>query len=255
MAKTIKDIKEEFEELDSSNTQEINILIEKYKDDSRVGVVKLVNRYIRIQKERQDEIERSKEMFAFDQKYGQYELICGIDEVGRGPLAGPVMAAAVILPKDCDILYLDDSKKISEKRRELLYDEIIKKSLAYGIGSVSPEEIDEINILQATYKAMRKAISDLKLKPDLALVDAETIPNIDIEQVSIVKGDSKSASIAAASILAKVTRDRMMVAYDKVYSHYNFESNKGYGSKEHVDAIKKYGPCHIHRRSFIKNFI
>lgn len=201
------------------------------------------------------EKQRTYEMFSFEREYADRQFICGIDEVGRGPLAGPVVACAVILPKDCDILYLNDSKKVTERRRNLLYDEINEKAVSVGIGVVSWERIDEINILQATYEAMRQAINNLSVKPDILLNDAVTIPKVDIEQVPIIKGDAKSASIAAASIVAKVTRDRMMVEYGEKYPEYNFASNKGYGTKEHTDAIRKIGPCEIHRRSFIGNFI
>ncbi len=255
MNKTIKEIKEEFDLLRPDQNKEINNLISKYQSDSRAGVIKLVERQVRLKKEQEQEIERTKEMYFFENKYKDYSYICGIDEVGRGPLAGPVMTAAVILPKNCDILYLDDSKKLSQKLRESLYDVILQRAVSYSIESVGSDRIDQINILQATFEAMRKSVYNLEVKADLALVDAETIPNLDIKQVSIVKGDSRSISIAAASIVAKVTRDRLMVAYDKIYPEYNFASNKGYGSKEHIDAIKKYGPCPIHRRSFIKNFI
>ena len=201
------------------------------------------------------EKERMYKMFSFEREYADRQSICGIDEVGRGPFAGPVVAAAVILPKDCDILYLNDSKKLSEKKRELLYDEIYEKAVAIGIGMSSEKVIDEINILQATYKAMQQAISKLSVKPDLLLNDAVTIPEVDIEQVPIIKGDAKSASIAAASIVAKVTRDRMMKEYDAVYPGYDFAKNKGYGTAEHVAALKKFGPTPIHRRSFISNFV
>ena len=165
------------------------------------------------------------------------------------------MAGAVILPKDCDILYLNDSKKLSEKMRETLYEEIMEKAVATGIGIVGPARIDEINILQATYEAMRMAISNLKVQPDLLLNDAVTIPEVDMKQVPIIKGDAKSASIAAASIIAKVTRDRLMVEYDKVLPGYDFASNKGYGSSTHIQAIQEIGATPIHRQSFIKNFI
>ena len=181
--------------------------------------------------------------------------ILGIDEVGRGPLAGPVVTAAVILPKDCDILYINDSKKLSEKKREMLYDEIMAKAVAVGIGYNSPERIDEINILQATYEAMREAISKLSVKPDILLNDAVNIPGVDIKQVPIIKGDAKSISIGAASIIAKVTRDRLMVSYDEVFPGYGFASNKGYGSAAHIEALKTLGPTPIHRRTFIKNFV
>jgi len=201
------------------------------------------------------EKKRMYEMFSFEREYGEYEYICGIDEVGRGPFAGPVVACAVILPKDCDILYLNDSKKLSEKKREALYDEIIEKAVSYGIGVVSEKVIDEINILQATYEAMRIAINNLSVKPDILLNDAVTIPLVDIKQVPIIKGDAKSASIAAASIVAKVTRDRMMDEFDSVYPGYEFSKNKGYGTKAHRDALKVIGPCEIHRRTFIRNYI
>ena len=189
------------------------------------------------------EKERMYKMFSFEREYADRQSICGIDEVGRGPFAGPVVAAAVILPKDCDILYLNDSKKLYEK------------AVAIGIGMSSEKVIDEINILQATYKAMQQAISKLSVKPDLLLNDAVTIPEVDIEQVPIIKGDAKSASIAAASIVAKVTRDRMMKEYDAVYPGYDFAKNKGYGTKAHIEGIKKQGICDIHRRTFVKKYI
>ena len=201
------------------------------------------------------EIARTKAMSTFEEEYKDYPYICGIDEVGRGPLAGPVVAGAVILPKDDMILYLNDSKKLSEKKREMLYDEIMNRAVATGIGMASPARIDEINILQATYEAMRMAIDNLKVRPDILLNDAVTIPQVDILQVPIIKGDAKSISIAAASIIAKVTRDRLMVEYDKVMPEYGFASNKGYGSAAHIAALKKYGASPIHRQSFIHNFI
>ena len=203
----------------------------------------------------QKEQERMHELFAYEREYAAYQAICGIDEVGRGPLAGPVVASAVILPKDCDILYINDSKKLSEKKREMLYDEIMEKAVAVGIGIVGPERIDEINILQATYEAMREAISKLGVQPDLLLNDAVKIPGVDIPQVSIIKGDAKSASIGAASIIAKVTRDRMMVEYDSIFPEYGFAANKGYGTAIHIAALKELGPTPIHRRSFISNFV
>lgn len=201
------------------------------------------------------EKERMYEMFVYEREYGEYAHICGVDEVGRGPFAGPVVAAAVILPKDCDILYLNDSKKLSEKKRETLYDEIYEKAEAIGIGMASEKVIDEINILQATYRAMRSAIGKLGVVPDLLLNDAVTIPEVSIRQVPIIKGDAKSASIAAASIVAKVTRDRMMKEYDGIYPGYQFAKNKGYGTKAHIEAIKAQGICDIHRRTFVKKYI
>lgn len=201
------------------------------------------------------EIARTKAMSIFEEEYKDYPYICGIDEVGRGPLAGPVVAGAVILPKDDMILYLNDSKKMSEKKREMLYDEIMNRAVATGIGMASPARIDEINILQATYEAMRMAIDNLKVRPDILLNDAVTIPQVDILQVPIIKGDAKSISIAAASIIAKVTRDRLMVEYDKVLPGYDFASNKGYGTKAHIAGLKELGPTPIHRRSFIHNYV
>ena len=205
----------------------------------------------KLQKER----ERLETMRSFEHQYEGYGAVCGIDEVGRGPLAGPVVAGAVILPTDCEILYLNDSKKLSEKKRELLYDEIMEKAVATGIGVISPARIDEINILQATYEAMRMAIGNLETQPSVLLNDAVTIPLVELPQVPIIKGDAKSVSIAAASIIAKVTRDRMMAEYEEIYPGYSFASNKGYGSAQHIAALKELGPTPIHRRTFIKNFV
>lgn len=201
------------------------------------------------------ELARTEAMSVYEKQYSDCQYICGIDEVGRGPFAGPVVAGAVILPKDDPILYLNDSKKLSEKKREALFDEIMERAVATGIGIVSPARIDEINILQATYEAMRMAISKLGVTPDLLLNDAVTIPGVDIAQVPIIKGDAKSVSIAAASIIAKVTRDRMMVEYDKVIPGYDFASNKGYGTKAHIEGLKELGPSPIHRMTFIKKYI
>ena len=207
------------------------------------------------QEKLEKELARLETMKVYEKEYSMCEYICGIDEVGRGPLAGPVVAGAVILPKDVTILYLNDSKKLSEKKRELLYDEIMEKAIATGIGMASPARIDEINILQATYEAMREAISNLKIRPDILLNDAVTIPEVDIPQVPIIKGDAKSVSIAAASIIAKVTRDRLMVEYDKVLPGYDFASNTGYGTKAHIAGLKELGPTPIHRQSFIGHFV
>ena len=198
------------------------------------------------QEKLEKEIARTEAMSVFEKEYSDHQAICGIDEVGRGPFAGPVVAGAVILPKDHPILYLNDSKKLSEKKREELYEVILKEAVATGIGMASPARIDEINILQATYEAMRMAISNLSVQPDLLLNDAVTIPEIEIMQIPIIKGDAKSVSIAAASILAKVTRDRLMVEYEKVFPGYDFASNKGYGTKAHIEGLKKLGPTPIH---------
>ncbi|MEI3186618.1 MAG: ribonuclease HII [Lachnospiraceae bacterium] len=199
----------------------------------------------------QAELERLKKMREYEDTYAACSAICGIDEAGRGPLAGPVVAGAVILPPDCDILYLNDSKKLSEKRREALFVEIQEKAVAWSVGIVGPDVIDEINILQATYEAMRLAIAGLGVQLDLLLNDAVTIPGIEIPQVPIIKGDAKSLSIAGASVLAKVTRDHMMIEYDKIFPEYGFAKHKGYGTAMHTEALRKYGPCPIHRRSFI----
>ena len=201
------------------------------------------------------ELARLEAMCAYEREYAACTAICGIDEAGRGPLAGPVAAGAVILPKDCRILYLNDSKKLSPARRDALFDEIREKAVAFSIGISSPERIDEINILQATYEAMRKAVAGLSVQPDLLLNDAVTIPEVNIRQVPIVRGDAKSVSIAAASILAKVTRDRMMEEYDAMWPEYGFAKHKGYGTAQHIAALKEYGPCPIHRRSFIGHFV
>lgn len=185
-----------------------------------------------------------------------YKFVCGVDEAGRGPLAGPVCAAAVILPDDCEIEGLNDSKKISEKKRELLYDVIIEKAIAYSIAYGTLEEIEKYNILEATYIAMNRAIEGLETNADFALIDGNRVPKgISIPCETVVKGDSKSYSIAAASILAKVTRDRLMLEYDKKYPEYLFSSHKGYGTKAHYEAIKKHGVCEIHRLSFLKNVL
>ena len=194
-------------------------------------------------------------MREFENKYSDLAYVAGIDEAGRGPLAGPVVAAAVILPKDIFLPFLNDSKKVTKKRRDVLFDEIKQNAIAYGIGIASNTLIDEINILQATYEAMREAINELEKTPDVLLVDAVHIPDINIKQVGIVKGDAKSVNIAAASILAKVTRDRLMAEYDKIYPEYGFASNKGYGTATHIAALKEVGPCAIHRKSFIGNFV
>ena len=190
----------------------------------------------------EQEKERVWEMQSFEREYRPCGVICGVDEAGRGPLAGPVVAAAVCLPENCELLYVNDSKKLSEKKREELFDQIRETAVSYGIGIVGPDVIDEINILQADYEAMRIAVSQLKPQPEVLLNDAVRIPGISMKQVPIIRGDAKSLSIAAASILAKVTRDRMMAEYDKIYPEYGFAGNKGYGSASHIEALKTYGP-------------
>ena len=208
-------------------------------------------RLLKLEKEK----ERMYALFEYEREYAMYPYICGIDEAGRGPWVGPVVAGAVILPKDCDILYINDSKKLSEQKREELYEVIKEKAISWAVGMASAQRIDEINILQATYEAMRKAISKLDPQPNLLLNDAVIIPGVDLPQVKIIKGDAKSASIGAASIMAKVTRDRMLLEYDKLYPEYGFARNKGYGTKEHIEALQKYGPTPIHRSSFIHNYV
>ncbi|HKM04195.1 MAG TPA: ribonuclease HII [Lachnospiraceae bacterium] len=229
--------------------------ISRYGCDTRPGVVTILTKARKKIDALEKEKKRSYQMSSFEREYASYSYLCGIDEVGRGPLAGPVVAGAVILKKECSILYLNDSKQLSAKKREELYEIIMDQAIATGIGLVSPERIDEINILQATYEAMGEAIYNLGVTPDILLNDAVTIPKVNIKQVPIIKGDAKSISIAAASIIAKVTRDKLMIQYDEIMPEYGFASNKGYGSAMHIEALKKYGPTPIHRRSFIKNFI
>lgn len=250
MSKSISEIRKEFEQAENHA-----ILYTKYAEDERAGVKSLIIKYQKQEERLQAERVRLDKMWAYERQYADCTYICGIDEAGRGPLAGPVVAGAVILPKGCEILYLNDSKKLSAKRREELYDEIMEKAVAAGIGMASPARIDEVNILRATYEAMRSAIQQLKLVPDVLLNDAVTIPGVAVPQIPIIKGDAKSASIAAASILAKVTRDRLMIQYDEILPGYGFAQNKGYGSAEHIQALKELGPTPIHRESFIKNFV
>ena len=249
---SISDIKNRLAETDDES---LPLVMSLYAGDDRAGVMKALEgaqkRYDRLLAEKK----RIYDLGAYERQYSDHLYICGIDEVGRGPFAGPVVAGAVILPKDCDILYINDSKKLSEKVRERLYEEIKEKAVSAAVGIVEPSRIDEINILQATYEAMRIAISKLDPVPDLLLNDAVTIPGVDIKQVPIIKGDAKSISIGAASIFAKVTRDRLMLEYDKQYPEYGFARNVGYGTAEHIAALKKYGPTPIHRRSFIHDYV
>lgn len=239
----------------AASETELPALYLEYEEDSRAGVQNLIQKYQKQEEALKKERERTEQMKIYEHKYEDLGWICGIDEVGRGPLAGPVVAGAVILPRDSKILYLNDSKKLTAKKRDELYDVIMREAVAVGIGYASPARIDEINILQATYEAMREAISKLSVKPDVLLNDAVKIPQVDIRQVPIIKGDAKSVSIAAASIVAKVTRDRLMEEYDKVLPGYGFASNKGYGSAEHIAALKEIGPSPIHRQSFIGHFV
>jgi len=252
MEEKIGIIKDKLKQWDDDRLAEF---LEQYGNDTRSGVTALCAQAVKRMAAYEKELARMEIMTEYERQYSACGAICGIDEVGRGPLAGPVVAGAVILPKDCNILYLNDSKKLTAKMRDKLYDEIMEKAVAAGIGFVSEKRIDEVNILNATYEAMREAVEKLGVKPDILLNDAVTIPGISIKQVPIIKGDAKSASIAAASIIAKVTRDRFMEQMDEKYPGYGFGSNKGYGSKEHIAALKQMGPCEIHRKTFIGHFV
>jgi ribonuclease HII len=224
--------------------------------DERSGVKKAYEQFCRLRSVTEKERNRLEKMQVYENKLRQkgLKLIAGVDEAGRGPLAGPVVASAVILPEINKIQGINDSKKLSPAKRESLYKEIIDHAICWSIGISSVEEIDEINILQASLLAMRRAINGLSQMPEYVLVDAVTIPEISIGQLPLIKGDQKSINIAAASILAKVTRDKMMLELDCKYPHYGFSLHKGYGTAEHIKAIKKYGPSPIHRKTFIKKF-
>lgn len=247
----IADIRNEWKQL---KEEELWGFLEKHQDDDRSGVAALCAQAVKWIAAYEKELDRLEDMKRYEREFEAFGAVCGIDEVGRGPLAGPVVAGAVILPKDCNILYLNDSKKLTAKMRDRLYDEIMEKAVATGIGFASWQRIDEINILNATYEAMREAIEKCGIKPDILLNDAVTIPKVSIRQVPIIKGDAKSVSIAAASIIAKVTRDRYMEEMDQKYPGYDFASNKGYGSAKHIEALGQIGPCEIHRRTFIGHF-
>ena len=251
--KSIADIKNE---LNNCQISQLNSFINSYREDDRAGVIRLVESACKKLDKHKKELYRLETITQYERKYQNIgvEYVGGIDEVGRGPYAGPVVTACVILPKYCKIEGVNDSKKLSLKKREELFDIIKERAVSIGIGIVDNHEIDELNILQATYKAMRIAVENMDIKPQQLLVDAVTIPEIDIPQEAIIKGDAKSISIGAASIIAKVVRDRMMVEYAKVYPQYGFESNVGYGSRYHEEAIRKHGLCDIHRRSFTHKF-
>ena len=222
--------------------------------DSRQGVRNFLASCRKKLGQLEQEKGRIHQMQAFGDEIAAGRIFAGIDEAGRGPLAGPVVAAAVIMPKDCPLLYINDSKKLSAAKREELFDQIMDQAVSVGLGMASPARIDEINILQATYEAMREAVSQLDPVPELLINDAVIIPGLSVSQKSVIKGDAKCYSIAAASIIAKVTRDRIMEQYDSLYPEYGFAAHKGYGSAAHIAALKEYGACPIHRRSFIKNF-
>ncbi len=253
-SKSVKEIKET---VDNLSTDKYLEYIDVLKRDERKSVqniaIKMAKKLDLIRKE-----EERLELINTYEKEGYskgYLYIGGIDEAGRGPLAGPVVASVVVFKPNTKIEGINDSKKLSEAKREELFDIIKEQAIDYGIGIVNNEEIDEINILNATYLAMKKALNCLKNTPDYLLIDAATIPGINIDQKPIIKGDSKSISIAAASILAKVTRDNIMYQYDEMFPEYGFKSHKGYGTKEHYEAIEKYGITRIHRKSFLKNVL
>ena len=253
-SKSVKEIKET---VDNLSTDKYLEYIDVLKRDERKSVqniaIKMAKKLDLIRKE-----EERLELINTYEKEGYskgYLYIGGIDEAGRGPLAGPVVASVVVFKPNTKIEGINDSKKLSEAKREELFDIIKEQAIDYGIGIVNNEEIDEINILNATYLAMKKALNCLKNTPDYLLIDAATIPGINIDQKPIIKGDSKSISIAAASILAKVTRDNIMYQYDEMFPEYGFKSHKGYGTKEHYEAIERYGITRIHRKSFLKNVL
>ena len=249
---TVQQIREKLAALEGAELEEA---LQAYTQDPRGGVQTAVKAARSRQDRLEKEIARVDRMLAFEREYAPYGPVCGIDEAGRGPLAGPVVAAAVVLPENCRLLYVNDSKQLSEKKREELFDVIMEKALSVGVGMASPERIDQINILQADYEAMREAVSKLSVRPAVFLNDAVTIPGLTGRQVPLIKGDARSLSIAAASIIAKVTRDRMMRDYDRIFPEYGFAGHKGYGSAAHMEAIRTYGPCPIHRRTFLKNLL
>lgn len=220
--------------------------------DERISVRQLAEKWRIRQAKRKEERARFQKMLDYEEAFRQqgYDMIAGVDEAGRGPLAGPVSIGACILPADCFIEKLNDSKKLSEKQRDILYDKIIECAIAWKVVFVSEEEIDKKNIYQATVDGMYQAITELAVKPDAVLIDAVPLPKLSEPSRSLIKGDQKSASIAAASILAKVSRDRLMEKYDREYPQYGFAKHKGYGTAEHVSAIHEYGPCPIHRKTF-----
>ena len=235
--------------------EKLETFIDAYASDGRSGVKTIVDQARRKLDRRRREEARIDELMVFEREAWQScQYVAGMDEVGRGPLAGPLVTAAVILPRGHRILGINDSKKVSAKKREELYRQIMEEALAVGIGMNSPGRIDQINVLQATYEAMREAVSQLDPAPELVLNDAVTVPGLLVRQIPIIHGDARSISIGAASIVAKVTRDHMMEDYDKTYPGYGFAKNKGYGTADHIRALRKMGPTPIHRRSFIGHF-
>lgn len=254
MAESASEIMKRYRALDHTDADALRKFADTYKGDDRAGVRKTAETAERAIAKIMAERKREEQMRRFERQCEEkgYTYICGIDEAGRGPLAGPVVAGAVILQKDCEIFGLNDSKKLSPKKRDELFDEIKEKAVAVGTGIVGNRRIDEINILQADYEAMCEAIGTLSVMPEVLLNDAVKIPQVLIPQIPIIHGDAKSMSIAAASIIAKVTRDRLMMEYDAIYPEYGFAKHKGYGTAEHYAALKKYGPCPIHRKSFLR---
>lgn len=250
--KSLKEIREEILALPMDSWEPV---LGTLDGDTRTGVRKFADSCRKKLEKLNQEKERICQTRAFEQEMAGGLIFAGIDEAGRGPLAGPVVAAAAIMPADASLLYVNDSKKLTAAKREELYDQILDQCVSVGIGMASPGRIDEINILQATYEAMREAVQQLETKPQMLINDAVIIPGISLPQKSVIKGDARCYSIAAASIIAKVARDRIMEQYDRLYPEYGFAGHKGYGSAAHIEALKKYGPCPIHRKTFITRFL
>ena len=251
----MKTVGELAKELRTLTGEARSMAVSELASDPRKSVQDLLRRIKREEERLSGEQERVEGLRAYELSLAHGRTFCGIDEAGRGPLAGPVGAAAVIMPLDGPlILRVNDSKKVPETVREQLYDKILEHALSVGVGIVSAERIDEINILQATYEAMRQAVARLNPVPELLINDAVTIPGLAMRQLAVIKGDAKCYSIAAASIIAKVTRDRIMRDYEELYPGYDFARNKGYGSAEHIQAIREKGLCPIHRKSFTGHF-
>ena len=251
--KTVSEIRRELEALSGAERRAAS---ETYREDPRKSVIQLLEKFRKEEERELKEQERLLKLRAFELDLAEGRLFCGIDEAGRGPLAGPVVAAAVIMPADKPLIpHINDSKQVPEGMREILYDRIRETAVSVGVGIVSHQVIDEINILQATYEAMRKAVAALRPEPEILINDAVTIPGLPMWQIPVIKGDAKCYSIAAASIIAKVTRDRMMREYDALYPEYGFAENKGYGSRNHIEAIREKGLCPIHRLSFTSGIL
>ncbi len=253
MQKSMQELAREFEAVDQTSPEALTSFAATYAADERKGVIRLCTKALKLAEAMEKELARTARMYSFEDKFRAegYRYICGIDEVGRGPLAGPVVTCAVILPAEERLLYLNDSKQVRKEKREELYQVILEKAVSIGIGICSAQEIDRINILEATYQAMRQSVEKLSPAPDLLLVDAVKIPGIATRQIPIIKGDTLSASIAAASIFAKVTRDRMMEEFDARYPGYGFSKNAGYGTAEHMEALRSLGLSPIHRTTFV----